>query len=323
MKIQIEHLTKTYTLDRSWFKKNRKTKEALKGIDLTINHGESIGLIGLNGAGKSTLIKILCGVLTPSSGQVMMDELKLVPGNHAFKSRIGVLFGHRSQLWGDLSILDSYKILRKIYNVPREIFEERLQRYSDRFQIKPLLSIPLRKLSLGQRMKCEIVGSLLHNPDLLLLDEATLGLDIFTRDLILNEIEAIRAETKMTMVFTSHNMNDIERTCKRIVVLDQGRVIFDGQLNDLVQQYANLYTLRVHHSGVVDVKALENVMKLTPKMSHKQLEWILSEKQAFQVGTILDGLKQIVDIDRFSLEPVPFESVIKNIYENRTAYESH
>lgn len=251
----------------------------------------------------------------------MMDELKLVPGKHAFKSRIAVLFGHRSQLWGDLSILDSYKILRKIYNVPREIFEERLQRYSDRFQIKPLLSIPLRKLSLGQRMKCEIVGSLLHNPDLLLLDEATLELDIFTRDLILTEIEAIRAETKMTMIFTSHNMNDIERTCKRIVVLDQGRVIFDGQLNDLVQQYANLYTLRVHHSGVVDVKALENVIKVTPKLSHKQLEWILSAKQAFDVGIILDGLKQMVYIDRFSLEPVPFESVIKNIYENRAAYE--
>lgn len=319
MQITLEDIHKTYTVNRSLFKKNSVQKLALNGVTLHIDSGECVGLIGLNGAGKSTLIKILSGVLTPTQGAVMIDGSPLSLGDNTYKQSIGVLFGHRGQLWADLSIMDSYKILRQIYQVPKAVFDRRLKTYIERFKLADLLSIPLRKLSLGQRMKCEIVGSLLHEPRLLLLDEATLGLDLFTRDLILREIEAIQRETQMTLIFTSHNMNDIERTCRRIVVLDQGQIIYDGHLDALVRQYANHYTLRIECREPLSEETLQSVFPehLVTTQRPQIVAFTLSEEAAYQVGDTLDKMKRIATIERFSLEPVPFETVIKNIYGDR------
>ncbi len=319
MQITLEDIHKTYTVNRSLFKKNSVQKLALNGVTLNIDSGECVGLIGLNGAGKSTLIKILSGVLTPTQGAVMIDGSPLSLGDNTYKQSIGVLFGHRGQLWADLSIMDSYKILRQIYQVPKAVFDRRLKTYIERFKLADLLSIPLRKLSLGQRMKCEIVGSLLHEPRLLLLDEATLGLDLFTRDLILREIEAIQRETQMTLIFTSHNMNDIERTCRRIVVLDQGQIIYDGHLDALVRQYANHYTLRIECREPLSEETLQSVFPehIVTTQRPQIVAFTLSEEAAYQVGDTLDKMKHIATIERFSLEPVPFETVIKNIYGDR------
>lgn len=319
MQITLEDIHKTYTVNRSLFKKNSVQKLALNGVTLHIDSGECVGLIGLNGAGKSTLIKILSGVLTPTQGAVMIDGSPLSLGDNTYKQSIGVLFGHRGQLWADLSIMDSYKILRQIYQVPKAVFDRRLKTYIERFKLADLLSIPLRKLSLGQRMKCEIVGSLLHEPRLLLLDEATLGLDLFTRDLILREIEAIQRETQMTLIFTSHNMNDIERTCRRIVVLDQGQIIYDGHLDALVRQYANHYTLRIECREPLSEETLQSVFPehIVTTQRPQIVAFTLSEEAAYQVGDTLDKMKRIATIERFSLEPVPFETVIKNIYGDR------
>ncbi len=319
MQITLEDIHKTYTVNRSLFKKNSVQKLALNGVTLHIDSGECVGLIGLNGAGKSTLIKILSGVLTPTQGAVMIDGSPLSLGDNTYKQSIGVLFGHRGQLWADLSIMDSYKILRQIYQVPKAVFDRRLKTYIERFKLADLLFIPLRKLSLGQRMKCEIVGSLLHEPRLLLLDEATLGLDLFTRDLILREIEAIQRETQMTLIFTSHNMNDIERTCRRIVVLDQGQIIYDGHLDGLVRQYANHYTLRIECREPLSEETLQSVFPehLVTTQRPQKVAFTLSEEAAYQVGDTLDKMKRIATIERFSLEPVPFETVIKNIYGDR------
>lgn len=319
MQITLEDIHKTYTVNRSLFKKNSVQKLALNGVTLHIDSGECVGLIGLNGAGKSTLIKILSGVLTPTQGAVMIDGSPLSLGDNTYKQSIGVLFGHRGQLWADLSIMDSYKILRQIYQVPKAVFDRRLKTYIERFKLADLLFIPLRKLSLGQRMKCEIVGSLLHEPRLLLLDEATLGLDLFTRDLILREIEAIQRETQMTLIFTSHNMNDIERTCRRIVVLDQGQIIYDGHLDALVRQYANHYTLRIECREPLSEETLQSVFPehIVTTQRPQIVAFTLSEEAAYQVGDTLDKMKRIATIERFSLEPVPFETVIKNIYGDR------
>ncbi|MGX8797776.1 ATP-binding cassette domain-containing protein [Fusibacter sp. JL298sf-3] len=319
MQITLEDIHKTYTVNRSLFKKNSVQKLALNGVTLNIDSGECVGLIGLNGAGKSTLIKILSGVLTPTQGAVMIDGSPLSLGDNTYKQSIGVLFGHRGQLWADLSIMDSYKILRQIYQVPKAVFDRRLKTYIERFKLADLLSIPLRKLSLGQRMKCEIVGSLLHEPRLLLLDEATLGLDLFTRDLILREIEAIQRETQMTLIFTSHNMNDIERTCRRLVVLDQGQIIYDGHLDALVRQYANHYTLRIECREPLSEETLQSVFPehIVTTQRPQIVAFTLSEEAAYQVGDTLDKMKRIATIERFSLEPVPFETVIKNIYGDR------
>jgi ABC-2 type transport system ATP-binding protein len=238
--IEVEGLSKIYkTYDRRegvWggvvdlFSREYRDFLAVDGISFSAEQGELIGYIGPNGAGKSTSIKMLTGILQPSSGSME------VYGYHPFKQRkqytkhIGVVFGQRTQLWWDIAVIESFKLLAKIYEVDASALKRRLDILSDILELGPLLRTPVRKLSLGQRMKCDLAASLLHEPKVLFLDEPTIGLDAVAKDAIRHFLRQINQDFKTTIILTTHDLNEIEELCKRVILLDGGKILYDGSL---------------------------------------------------------------------------------------------
>ncbi len=212
------------------FHRNYHNVDAVDRISFNVEAGELIGYIGPNGAGKSTSIKMLTGILKPTSGE--MEVL----GYHPFKNRkaytkhIGVVFGQRTQLWWDIAVLESFTLLQKIYEVPIREFNERLGMLTELLELEPLLRTPVRKLSLGQRVRCDVVASLLHNPSVLFLDEPTIGLDAVAKDAIRSFLRKVNQDLKTTIVLTTHDLPEIEELCQRIMIIDKGRIIYDGSL---------------------------------------------------------------------------------------------
>lgn len=211
---------------------------ALRGVSFAIRPGEAVGYLGPNGAGKTTTLKILAGVLFPDAGEVKV--LGFVPweGKTAFKKRIAFVMGRKGQLWWDLPALDLFHLFREMYEVPRPVFRRRLDDLAERFRVTDLLTTPVRNLSLGERMKMELIAALLHGPQVLFLDEPTLGLDVLAQHEIRALLRAYVHEQGLTLLMASHYMRDVEAICERVILLDQGQIRFDGPLSDLKARYA-------------------------------------------------------------------------------------
>lgn len=219
---------------------------ALQGISFSIEPGELVGLIGANGAGKTTLVKVLVGIIPCSEGTARLFDRDSYALRDAEKRRLSLVMGQRSQLWWDLPPLDSYRLLAEIYRVEKDAFERRLTRFAERLGVTKQLRIQLRHLSLGQRMKMEIIGAFLHDPDVIFLDEPTIGLDLVSREEIRRFLVEFNRDRGVTIVLTSHDMEDIEETCRRIMILDQGRMGFDGDLVDLRNRVVGSRVIEVH-----------------------------------------------------------------------------
>jgi ABC-2 type transport system ATP-binding protein len=241
--IQVEHMNKTFKVARrsagfseamkALFRKEMELIHALSDISFSIGDGEMVGYIGPNGAGKSSTIKILSGILTPDDGTCIID------GRIPWKERkehvkdIGVVFGQRTQLWWDVPIIDSYELLRDIYDIPQKSYHETLSELTELLSLEELLRTPARQLSLGQRMRCEIAASLLHNPKILFLDEPTIGLDAVSKLAVRDFIRKQNAKHNTTVLLTTHDMQDIEALADRVLLIGRGRLLLDGTLNDL------------------------------------------------------------------------------------------
>jgi ABC-2 type transport system ATP-binding protein len=221
------------------FRRTKRTVSAVDGIDLTIHDGEMVGYIGPNGAGKSTTLKMLTGVLTPSAGRVEVCGLRPVPQRTKLALRIGVVFGQRSQLWWDLPLRESFGLLRHVYRVPAADHAARLRRCIDLLDLGEFLETPVRQLSLGQRMRGELTAALLHGPEVLFLDEPTIGLDVVSKQAVRSFLAELGDRGQVTLVLTTHDLADIERLCKRLVVIDHGRVVHDGTIEDLHARYGS------------------------------------------------------------------------------------
>ena len=240
--IQVEHMNKTFKVARrsagfsqaikALFHRETETIRALSDISFSIGDGEMVGYIGPNGAGKSSTIKILSGILTPDDGTCIIN------GRIPWKERkehvkdIGVVFGQRTQLWWDVPIIDSYELLRDIYEIPTQTYEENLEELTELLSLKELLKTPARQLSLGQRMRCEIAASLLHNPKILFLDEPTIGLDAVSKIAVRNFILKLNKNHNTTIILTTHDMQDIEALTNRIMLIGKGRLLMDGSLRE-------------------------------------------------------------------------------------------
>lgn len=218
---------------------------AVNNISFSIEKGESVAYLGPNGAGKSTTIKMLAGILEPSSGVVSVGGL--VPSKNRKRNsyQIGVVFGQRSQLLFDLPVKDSFELLRYMYSIPLQQYTNSLERFSSLLEIEHLLNRPVRTLSLGQRMRCEILAALLHEPDILFLDEPTIGLDIVAKERIRSFIEEINREKGVTILLTTHDLSDIERLCSRVIIIDKGQLIYDGSLDYIKKNYATERQIQV------------------------------------------------------------------------------
>lgn len=220
------------------FQREYNEVTAVKDISFQIPQGEICGYIGENGAGKSTTIKMLTGILVPTSGDIKVNGYVPFKDREKFVNGIGVVFGQRSQLWWDIGVIESFQLLRKVYRVSEPDFRKRLNELVERLQLGDLLNRPVRKLSLGQRMRCEIVASLLHNPSILFLDEPTIGLDIVVKTEIRDFLMQMNREQGTTILLTTHDLQDIEALCSRVIMLDDGRIIYDGGLDDLKNRWS-------------------------------------------------------------------------------------
>ncbi len=247
--IQIENLHKQFRVYRhhrgGWGAlRNLLTREhrvvrAVDGISLHIARGELVGYLGPNGAGKSTTIKILTGILFPTSGEVRIDQR--VPWKQRVEHvrHIGVVFGQRTGLWWDLPVVESLELIRHLYAVPRDRYRQNLARFEDLLDLGPLLQTPVRNLSLGQRMRADLAAALLHDPALIFLDEPTIGLDVVAKERIRQFIRVMNRERGTTVILTTHDLGDVEKLCERVVMIDQGHLVFDGELTELRQRFGS------------------------------------------------------------------------------------
>ncbi|WP_424215547.1 ABC transporter ATP-binding protein [Streptomyces sp. BI20] len=233
--ISVRDLVKVFEVRRRVgpLRRERRLVRAVDGVDFTVRRGEVVGYVGPNGAGKSTTIKMLTGILTPTSGRLRVAGIDPARERTRLAHRIGVVFGQRTTLWWDLPLRDSYALFRRLYRIPRARFEENLARCVDRLELGALLDVPVRQLSLGQRMRGDIAAALLHDPDVLYLDEPTIGLDVVSKARVRGFLRELNAERGTTVLLTTHDLQDIEQLCRRVVVIDHGRAVYDGPLEGL------------------------------------------------------------------------------------------
>ena len=238
------------------FSRDKKIVRALDGVSFQVSRGELIGYIGPNGAGKSTTVKILSGILTPDGGEATVGGL--IPGKERRRhvAHIGVVFGQRTQLWWDVAPEESYKLLRDIYRVPKDEHDRRLKELTEELRLDEFIRTPLRQLSLGQRMRAELAGSLLHNPELLYLDEPTIGLDAVSKLALRDFLRRENEKRGTTILLTTHDMEDISALCPRVMVLGHGKLLYDGGLNALVSRYDTHRLVRVRYQEGAALPAL-------------------------------------------------------------------
>ena len=272
---------------RDLFSRDYKTISAVKDVSLEIAKGEIIGYLGPNGAGKSTTIKMMTGVLEPTSGEILVNGRVPYKDRTANSEHIGVVFGQRSQLWWSLPLIESFKLLRDIYMVSKEDYENMIALYRALVDIEPILHKPVRQMSLGQRTLSDILAAFLHNPDIVFLDEPTIGLDVAMKSKIRDLIKGLNQEKGTTVILTTHDMGDVDALCKRIVIIDKGMKIYDNDIDHLKTYFGSYRTLRMRLSDdtweerVID-ETKEDVMEVIMK---KQKECRIKDIQLQEIST--------------------------------------
>lgn len=285
--------------------------KAVDGISFTINAGEFVGFIGPNGAGKSTTVKMLTGVLEPTSGVVRVAGRVPRRDRIAHVAHLGVVFGQRTQLWWDLPVIESFDLLRHIYSMPLERYGTQRRRLVEMLEIGPLLDTPVRKLSLGQRMRCELAVALLHEPDLLFLDEPTIGLDVVAKETIRTFLAAENRERGTTIVLTTHDLSDIERLCPRMILIDHGRIVYDGSVDNIRRTLGGERRLRVDFDGPAPADLPEHVEVEERAAERLVLRFHRDEVAAASLITWLAERAPIADL---ALEETPIERIVAGIY---------
>jgi ABC-2 type transport system ATP-binding protein len=329
--IDVNHVVKTYARPirsggiaggiRDLFFKKYNYVNAVDDISLKVMKGEFIGYIGPNGAGKSTSIKILTGILQASSGSIKVLGLDPFKNRKDYTRQIGVVFGQRTQLWWDIAVKESYYLLRRIYQVPEREFIKRLDDLVAMFEISGLLDTPVRKLSLGERMKCDIVASLLHKPSVLFLDEPTIGLDAVAKESIREFLKTLHSMGETTILLTTHDLQEIEELCSRIVVLDHGKIVYDGNL-EKIKHLAGLSRrlgLDWDPAAVTDigsardtVSSLSGVLKVETKGRNGLM--VEFDPDVIPVPALLEKLGKIHPLRDLQVSEPGIEEVIRKLY---------
>src|SRR6202158_4435274 len=292
------------------------TVKAVDSITFDIDRGEMVGYIGPNGAGKSTTIKMLTGILVPSAGEVIVGGYVPWSDRTTYVKTIGVVFGQRTQLWWDIAVMESFRLLQKIYGVSQRDFDERMALFGDILGINKYLHTPVRKLSLGERMRCDLAAALLQNSPLLFLDEPTIGLDVVAKDHIRHFLRAINREFHTTILLTTHDLDDIEELCRRIMIIDHGKVLYDGHLAQLKQQLLRTKQIKFALKDRDQVACLEvfardgfeieTVDELTYRIRFDRLKIVTADLiRRILAGVVVRGLL---------IEDEPIEEIVKRIY---------
>ncbi|MTV50694.1 ATP-binding cassette domain-containing protein [Heliobacillus mobilis] len=303
---------------RDLWDRDYQTVKAVDQIDLKVNRGEMVGYIGANGAGKSTTIKMLSGILVPSSGHLVVNGFVPHKERVEFCRRIGVVFGQRSQLWWDLAVSESFRLLSRVYRIPEPVYRQRLDRFVELLEMADFLHIPVRKLSLGQRMRCELTAALLHHPDLVFLDEPTIGLDVLAKDRIRRFLLEINRELGATVLLTTHDLSDIEALCSRVVMIDKGKIVYDGSLGNLQDSFGQGRTIKVDFSAPVSLAELQ------ASFGHRPVHWETPESRraiaTFSAKEVAPAEVMKILIDQYpvldiAIDATKIEEIVKEIYQ--------
>ncbi|WP_123043410.1 ABC transporter ATP-binding protein [Cohnella candidum] len=303
------------------FRREHTEVTAVKDISFQIPQGEICGYIGENGAGKSTTIKMLTGILVPTSGKLQVNGYVPYKEREEFVRGIGVVFGQRSQLWWDIGVIESFRLLRKVYGVSEADFRNRLDELVETLQLQDLLNRPVRKLSLGQRMRCELVAALLHQPSILFLDEPTIGLDIVVKTEIREFLKKINREHGTTILLTTHDLQDIEALCSRVIMLDDGRIIYDGGLDELKDRWGKGREVQFQFNDsftLADLSLLTEGLQVRWSKENELTAkvWIPRDLNVSEVLSRVVGAKDISDIKIFETNT---DEIVREIYQSGSA----
>jgi viologen exporter family transport system ATP-binding protein len=306
------------------FVRDYKTVPAVDRVSFTVERGEMVGYIGPNGAGKSTSIKMLTGILVPTSGECLVNGFVPYRQRRQYVKTIGVVFGQRTQLWWDIAVIESFKLLRRIYDVSQRDFDARMEMFNQILGLQDYLHTPVRKLSLGERMRCDLAAALLHNPPLLFLDEPTIGLDVVAKHHIREFLRAINREFQTTVLLTTHDLDDIEELCRRILIIDHGRVLFDGQLSALKDRLLRIKQIKFAlkeksdaarlQAFAADGLQIDSVDEMTYRIRFDRLK--------VSAADLIRRILASVDVRDLLIEDESIEEIIKRIYAGEASLEA-
>lgn len=322
--IRVDHLRKEFKIARrkegafgalrTLFSREYTTKVAVDDVSFAIEPGELVGYIGPNGAGKSTTIKMLTGILVPTSGQVQVRGL--VPYERRVENarQIGVVFGQRTQLWWDLPTVESFELLQHIYKIPVQTYRRNMDRFTDLLGLHEFLETPVRQLSLGQRMRADLAAALLHDPGILYLDEPTIGLDVVAKEKIREFIKEINRDRGVTVILTTHDMQDISRICARMILIDKGAVIYDGPVEQIRQRFGKSRTLVVdlEPNGSSDQIRVEGAEQVRQE-GHKF--WLRFNRDLVSASELIARVSRQHSIRDLTVEEPEIEAIISKIYQ--------
>jgi ABC-2 type transport system ATP-binding protein len=320
--IIVDHLVKNFIVNErdpgikgaisSFFSPNKKIVKALKEISFTIQKGELVGFIGPNGAGKTTTMKVLSGLVYPTSGFVSVLDFDPWAKSREFLKQIALVMGQKSQLLWDLPVMDSFEFNKAVYEIPEREYKKNLGDLVDLLNVSKLLKTPVRKLSLGQRMKMELIASLVYSPKVLFLDEPTIGLDLVAQQNLRDFIYEYNMKNQATILLTSHNMNDLVDLSRRVIVIDDGSIIFDGSLEDITNRFATEKVIKATLSAEIDIKSLEE-MGTVQKYSFPQIFISVPRSAvAFAAAELLQNYP-VVDLN---IEELAIEEVIRKVFKD-------
>ena len=327
--IKVENLSKEFKISkkypgfkgalRSFFSTEYTIKKAVDDISFEINDGEIVGYIGANGAGKSTTIKMMTGILTPSSGRIIVDGVVPYENREKNAKNIGVVFGQKTQLWWDLPVSETFPLLKDIYGVSDEEYEERMNYFKEILGLDEFFLSPVRTLSLGQRMRADLAAALIHNPKIIYLDEPTIGLDVVVKESVRKAIKNINEKYGTIIILTTHDLNDIEELCNRIITIDKGKKIYDGELEGVKEQFGYLTTIEIQLKDKNNIEKInfrrfkDDDFKLDMKESKVNITF--NKNNISSADIIGEVMKKSKVID-FNIKETSIEDIVKKMYKN-------
>ncbi|MCX6731981.1 MAG: ATP-binding cassette domain-containing protein [Candidatus Roizmanbacteria bacterium] len=322
--LSVSHLSKHFRIYKkeagfmgsvhSFFKRTYETSKAVDDISFSIEQGELVGFIGPNGAGKTTTLKCLSGLIYPTSGEIQVLGHTPFDRNYDYLRSISLVMGQKSQLWWDLPPMESYLLYKEMYEIPNDHFKKMLDELVELLDLKDVLAVQVRKLSLGQRMKCELVAQLLHSPKILFLDEPTIGLDIVMQQKIRSFVREYNKKYNATILLTSHYMDDVKELCKRIIIINHGRILYDGSLDTVVSKHTQLKRISVVFERPIERSELEKQGKLVSIEGQNATLEVSKDKIAAVAGYILSHYP-VIDL---TIEEPQIEEIISGIFSSST-----
>lgn len=327
--IEVKNLTKEFKVNKkypgfkgaikSFLSREYTIKKAVDDVSFTINDGEIVGYIGANGAGKSTTIKMMTGILTPTSGEVLVNGVIPYKDRKKNAYNIGVVFGQRTQLWWDLPLSESFTLLKEIYEVDDKSYEDRMKFLCDVLDLNEFMLSPVRTLSLGQRMRADIAAALINNPKIIYLDEPTIGLDVVVKEKVRQAIKEIKKQYGTTVILTTHDLSDIEELCDRIIIIDKGKKIYDGGIKEIKDKYGYMTTAEISVKENKQININDNFKLEEDNLNYKLEEGkliITFNKNKVSSTEIIQYVMSNMKVLDFKINETSIEDIIKKIYRN-------